>query len=151
MKIQWSSTAAQETMEWINRAERGLDDCLHQAAFVYSALAEANPDGENKALRRMSEQFKSSVRRIKALKDSVNCFERAVMKTDECFQDAESRILHLCDAMTISEEVPVYTAPSGYLNWVPEAVSIMPDMRINTAPLPFWFRNILDEENQIVN
>ena len=150
MRIQWSSTAAQETADKLRSAEYALGDCLQRTGLVYSALAEADPDGENKTLQKLSEQFGVCARRLKKLRDGVDDLNRAILKTDERFQEAEARILHLIDAMAQGDDAPAYSAPAAYVNWVPEAFAVMPDMRINTPPLPFWLKRIIEDADPTI-
>ena len=145
MRIQWSSNAAQETMDRLRRADHGLEDCLQMAASVRLALAEADPDSENKALQTLSARFEDCVLRMKALRDSVNAYENAVRRTDESFRETEAGILRRGEALGKTDEAPIYVSGEGFVNWGPGAFTVMPDMRINTVPLPLWLVNAAAE------
>lgn len=140
MRIQWSSNAAQEMLGHLSQVNRGMEDCLRQSAVVYAAITEANPDGANRALKAASERYGLLLNKMRAFGEALEDFQSAVRRADGMFEDAEMELRRLMGGLDDSQDAPNNRESGGerYIRWEPSAYAVMPDMRINVAPVPKW-------------
>lgn len=138
MRIQWNSDAAQDVLERLRGAQQGLEDDKRQAEIVRGTLEEADPKGDNKALRALSERFETCTRRLDTLAQEIDSFRSALERADAAFADAERSNQTLVGKLE-QPTPPGVGAPlynSG--NWEPSAYAEMRDMRLHPAPVPEW-------------
>ena len=57
MRIQWNSGAVEEALARLRSAQDGLEACKSRAQRIRRQFADANPDGENRALRAAENRF----------------------------------------------------------------------------------------------
>ena len=107
--------------------------------MVRTALNEANPDGENQALRKASERFERDVVSMKKLTDLLNDTLTGVKRADQIMAEAERENASRADGM---EEGTGYQqtgdAFSGRVDWSRIQSAPMPYLRISRVPLPEW-------------
>ena len=142
MRIQWSSSAAQEMLERLAQADRSMQDCLRQSSAVCAAMAEANPDGANRALRAAEERYGLLAKRLRAFEEALEDFQSAIRRADGLFEDAETELERLAERLDDARSAPNSRESGGerYIRWEPSAYAVMPDMRLNIAPMPEWLR-----------
>lgn len=145
MKIQWNSDAAQEALSCLRRAERGLQGCLRQAQTVRAALREANKDGENKQLNKVSETFDGYEKRLRLLLEDVDAYEAGVRRADAGFSEAEQRIMRLVEDLGGAAGIPPAGGTGGYVQWSPGVYTVTPNMRVGIAPMPAWLEQAAEE------
>ena len=144
MRIKWSSEAAMEIAGQLERAEWAIEDSRGLIAMVRTALDEANPDGENQALRKASERFERDVVSMKKLMDLLNDTLAGVKRADQIMNEAERENASRADGM---EEGSRYSqqmgmASAGRIDWSRIHSAPMPYLRISRAPLPEWLDNM---------
>lgn len=141
MRIQWSSGAAQEMLGRLERVNQSVNDCRRQSEAVRSAMAEANPDGGNKAMKAAEERFGQLVGSLRSFEEALKAYQSAVRRADSLFEDAETEIGRLAAGLDSAQGAPV-NLESGerYVSWEPAAYAVMPDMRVGVAPVPEWLR-----------
>lgn len=140
MVIQWNSDAAQEALSHLRRAEQGLQNCLQQAQNVRAALREANKDGENKQLNKVSETFDEYEKRLRLLLEDVDAYETGVRRADTGFNEAEQRLTRLVKDLGGATD-----GAGGSAQWTPGAYAVTPNMRVGVAPMPAWLERAAKE------
>lgn len=145
MVIQWNSSAAQEALACLRKAEQGLQDCLQQAQTVYAKLENANPDGENKQLNKVRECFAGCEKRIRLFMEDVEAYEEGVRQADTRFDEAEQGCRRAVESLDITGGVPLAGGSGGYVKWDPAAYAVTPDMRVRIAPMPSWLEDAAAE------
>ena len=143
MKIQWNSDAAQEVLEHLKKADRGLEDCAQQEKRARSELAEASAEGDNQALARITERFEACSAKLKALAAALEDYESAVRRAEQEFESAERDIGRMADNMREPSAAPY--RGGGSTSWEPGAYSEMPRMRMRVAPVPKWLETMTAE------
>ena len=144
MRIKWSSEAALEIAGQLERAQWAMEDCRELIAMVRTALNEANPDGENQALRKAAERFERDVVSMKKLTDLLNDTLTGVKRADQIMTEAERENASRADGM---EEGTAYPHPEGAasfgrVDWSRIHSAPMPYLRINRVPLPEWLDDL---------
>lgn len=140
MRIKWSSETALEIAGQLERAEWAIEDSRGLIAMIRTALNEANPDGENQALRKASERFERDVVSMKKFTDLLNDTLAGVKRADQIMTEAERENASRADGM---EEGTTYqqqagSASFGKIDWSRIHSAPMPYLRINRVPLPEW-------------
>lgn len=145
MKIQWNSDAAQEVLERLRRADRGLEDGLRQAKAVRAALADANAEGDDRALTALAERFAGCARGLEALAQELAEFRGAVLRADAEFEEAERTISRTAGNLESRLAPPLEGegAAVRWANWEPEAFAVMPEMRVRAMRVPQWLEQIV--------
>lgn len=142
MRIQWSSSAAQEMLGRLAQVDRSMEDCLRQSSAVRAAIAEANPDGANRALRAAEEHYGLLAKRLRAFEKALEAFQSAIRRADGLFEDAETELERLAERLDDARSAPNSRESGGerYIRWEPSAYAVMPDMRVSVMPMPDWFK-----------
>lgn len=143
MKIQWNSDAAQEVLEHLRKADQGLEDCVQQEKRAQSELAEANADGDDQALTRITERFETCRAKLRALAAALENYESAVRRAEQEFESAERDIGRMADNLHEPSAAPY--RGGGSTSWEPDAYSEMPRMRMRVAPVPEWLETMTAE------
>lgn len=151
MRIQWSSSAVQELLDRLAKADSNVEDCLAQVEKVREALALANPDGENQALNKAGERFALLTGRMRAFEETLESYRRAVRISDELFEEAETELKRLAENFSNASGAPIDSGDGGNraICWTPEAFGVMPEMRTGLPPLPDWLMAVAVESNRI--
>ena len=92
MRLQWSSEAAQEIMNRMRSAERGLEESLQRAQVAREALDAANADQEDRALKALALRLSISVSRLRQTTEALENLIDSVKRADSGFQNAETSI-----------------------------------------------------------
>ena len=144
MRIQWNSGAVEEALARLRSAQDGLEACKSRAQRIRRQFADANPDGENRALRAAENRFAQCWTQMQRLAERVDGFESALRRADANFMRAEAeagRYAQAVDAENILVRLRA-EPPSGFY-WQPAAVVYMPEARSSASPLPDWLEGLL--------
>ena len=80
MRIQWNSGAVEEALARLRSAQDGLEACKSRAQRIRRQFADANPDGENRALRAAENRFAQCWTQMQRLAERVDGFESALRR-----------------------------------------------------------------------
>lgn len=144
MQIKWSSEAALEIVKQLERAGWALEDCESLIESIRTALRDANPDGENRALCKASERFERDAGSLKAFAELLNDTLAGVKRADQMMTDVEKGNISRADEM---EEGRWYSSGQGSfsawkIDWSKLRGVPMPYFRINRVPLPQWLEEM---------
>lgn len=140
MRIKWSSEAALEIANQLERTGWAIEDSQALIALVRTALNEANPDGENQVLKRAEARFERDVVSLRGFADLLSDTLSGVKRADRIMTDAEMENAGRIDRM---EDGTWYQGRQGAdssrkIEWSKVRSIPMPYYRINRAPLPDW-------------
>lgn len=150
MRIQWSSSVAQEILRYMRTAGRSMDAGMGNAKVVEAALADANPGSDNSVLNRLSDEFHDVLIRLEKLTDAFDNAIHLMQDAIDTFEDAEREISSTIDRIEtgVPGEVLGFgfrSAQTELMGWTSEP-RLMPVMhRFDEIPAPTWLQELLED------
>ena len=140
MRILWSSSAAQTVEKHLTQALGELESTQNYASTVYRELREANPDGGNRAINALTEQYDEVLAAMKLLSDALGADYQAVRQADSMFCDTEAELIRMAQSAADTSTQTPFAAGS----WHSGRYGIMAETR-NAIPVPGWLEQLLND------
>ena len=144
MRIQWSSRSVEQALGRLRGVREGLEACNVRVHSVRRRFADADPDGQNRAMRVASARFEECCIQLRHLTECVEYFESALRRAEARFEDAEAQAIRCAESIDAAERTkwtPVRRVDG--IRWQPTAVVYMPQARDSAPPLPDWLEDLL--------
>ena len=150
MRIQWSSSVAQEILRYMRTAGQSLDAGMGNAKIAEAALADANPGSDNSVLNRLNDEFHDALIRLGKLADEFDHAIHLMQGAIETFEDAEREVSRTIDhiATGVPGEVlgfGFHSAQTELKGWTLEPRPMPVMHRFDEIPAPTWLQELLED------
>ena len=99
MRIVWSEKCARQLATHFERLREQLRESLEQSDNARAALEEANPDGDNKRLNKLTAEYEACVARLRRSDEMIETLLAGTYRMIEAFEDAEWRAVRLIEGL----------------------------------------------------
>lgn len=158
MRIEWDAESGRKISLALEKVQYQLEECEKSSVCVEEAMHEANPDGSDKRMRSIENQYETIMRRLREAINNASELNFAVRRMIDVFEETEEEAIYIVERLktraTVIEEwnLKNSTVAGSFIERempnvfeMPEAI-IAPEPRIGVVGLiPGWLEDLLNE------
>ena len=162
MKIVWSEGCARQIAAHFERLREQLRESFEQSDSARAALDEANPDGDNKRLNKLTAEYEACVARLRRADEMIETLLTGTNRMIEAFEDAERGAVQLIESLEPGsgrDDTADGASPSNFITGakISEYILNLPPPilgpHFNTGPMgpaPEWLAQLLIQRRRTI-
>ncbi|MBQ8973771.1 MAG: hypothetical protein IJ074_11930 [Clostridia bacterium] len=157
MDIRWSSESAAEVIRWLKDTQQRLGDCLSEAAAARSAVEDAKPSEDSRAIEILLTRYDETVERMRKSQEAVEALAKRTEEARQRFEDAENTISRMLEAVAqeaerdpnaVYAEIEYRNPPILTRSAQIQAPIILPEMRVTQSVMvPDWLQALMNDDS----